>query len=98
MITNNSRIPGRVTDNYVEPLSVSPRQACRMLNVGNTRLYQLIGAGELASYQDGRARRITVDSIRRRIARLLGEANPSDAAPHPRPRGRPCKQPAEGQS
>jgi excisionase family DNA binding protein len=54
-------------DNQFEPLAVSPRQACLLLGVGITRLYELIGNGELESYQDGRARRITMQSIRRRI-------------------------------
>jgi excisionase family DNA binding protein len=55
----------------LEPLAVAPKQACRLLGVGNTRLYQLIAAGELESYRDGRSRRITMSSIRARIARLL---------------------------
>jgi hypothetical protein len=39
--------------------------------VGNTRLYELLSAGELESYLDGRARRITMASIRTRVARLV---------------------------
>jgi excisionase family DNA binding protein len=69
-------------DNQLEPLAVSPRQACLLLGVGNTHLYQLIGNGELQSYLDGRARRITMESIRRRVARLLSAAGASDAASH----------------
>lgn len=72
----------------LEPLAVSPRQACRLLGVGNTRLYQLIGVGELVSYRDGRARRITFKSIRRRIARLVAAANTDSAAPQATPRRR----------
>lgn len=55
----------------LEPLAVTPREACRLLSIGNTRLYELIAAGELESYLDGRARRITMESIRARVARLL---------------------------
>ena len=51
----------------LEPLVVTPREACRLLSIGNTRLYELIGAGELESYLDGRARRVTMASIRARI-------------------------------
>jgi hypothetical protein len=58
----------------VEPLAVSPRQACILLSIGNTHLYRLIGCGELESYLEGHARRITVESIRRRVASLLEEA------------------------
>jgi hypothetical protein len=45
-----------------------------MLNCGNTRLYELLTAGELDSFLDGRSRKITVDSIRRYIARQLAQA------------------------
>ena len=55
----------------LEPLAVAPKQACRLLGVGHTRLYQLIAAGQLESYRDGRARRIPMAGIRARIARLL---------------------------
>ena len=39
---------GRTVSEHLEPLAVSPRQACFLLGVGNTRLYQLIGDGELS--------------------------------------------------
>ena len=68
--------------------AVSPRTACVMLDVGITRLYELIAAGEVDSYLDGRARKITVASIDRRIARLLAESGHS---PQPRRRRRPRK-------
>jgi excisionase family DNA binding protein len=65
----------------LEPLAVSPAEACRLLSIGNTRLYQLIGSAELESYRDGRARRITMRSIRARMARLLaaGRGTPAEA-------------------
>ncbi len=84
-------ITGR-TDNHLEPLAVTPRQACVLLGVGNTRLYQLICNGELESYLDGRARRITMRSIHGRIARLLASASATGTAtedtPLPRHSGR----------
>ena len=47
-------------------LVVRPREARRMLaDCGNERLYQLLNAGELESFADGRARLITVVSIER---------------------------------
>jgi hypothetical protein len=56
-----------------EPLVVSPRRARQMLDVGNTRLYELLNEKKLDSYLDGRARKITVASIHRYIAdRLQG--------------------------
>jgi hypothetical protein len=56
------------------PLVVKPKGARRMFNCGNTRLYELLAAGELDSFLDGRSRKITVDSIRRYIARQLTQA------------------------
>lgn len=44
-----------------------------LLSIGNTRLYELIRTGELDSYLEGRARRITMESIQRRVARKLDE-------------------------
>jgi excisionase family DNA binding protein len=57
----------------VRPLIVKPKQARRMLNCGNTRLYDLIASGELDSFLDGRSRKITVESIDRYVARRLAE-------------------------
>jgi excisionase family DNA binding protein len=57
-----------------KPLAVTPRQACVLLSIGNTRLYHLISNGELETYREGRARRITMESIERRVAHLLVEA------------------------
>lgn len=50
----------------VEPLVVNPRDACRLLGCGLTRLYELIDAGEVESFRDGRSRRVTVQSIKAR--------------------------------
>jgi hypothetical protein len=51
-----------------ERLVVRPKVACHMLDVGLTRLYELIGAGEIDSFKDAGARKITTESIRRYIA------------------------------
>jgi Helix-turn-helix domain len=57
-----------------ERLVVRPKLACLMLDVGVTRLYELIKAGELESFKDGGARKITMRSIRARVDRLLKQA------------------------
>jgi excisionase family DNA binding protein len=90
MPTIHPGITGRKGGSDLEPLSVSPRQACLLLGVGNTRLYQLIRDGELSTYHEGRARRITMESIRARVSRLAGR-NSSSTTPTPRRRGRPRK-------
>jgi excisionase family DNA binding protein len=66
-------------------LVVKPATAWRMLGCSNTYGYELLAAGELDSFRDGRARKITVDSIRRYIARRLAESKGK------RGRGRPRK-------
>jgi len=57
-----------------------------MLSIGMSRLYELLRAGKLDSYRDGRARRITTKSIRKHIARGLA-ADSADGwrqiTPHP---------------
>jgi excisionase family DNA binding protein len=85
--------PQKLPDALPPALAVTPREARRLLSVGNTHLYKLIGAGELESYRDGRARRITMESIRQRIARLLAAngINSTTAVPGKRKRGRPRK-------
>ena len=45
-----------------------------LLSIGNTHLYELIRTGELDSYLEGRARRISMESIEQRVAHLLVEA------------------------
>jgi excisionase family DNA binding protein len=59
----------------IGPLVVKPKVAWRMLGCSNTRGYELIAAGELESYKDGRSRKITVDSIKRYIERRLAASS-----------------------
>jgi excisionase family DNA binding protein len=56
------------------PLAVTPREAARLLSIGLTRIYQLLAAGELESYTEGRGRRIPMRAIENRIARRLAAA------------------------
>jgi excisionase family DNA binding protein len=84
---------GPASPDAIYPLVVRPREACRLLAVGNTRLYQLIGNGELETYLDGRSRRITIGSIRAYIARRLTSTASTRSGPlRARRRGRPRKQ------
>jgi excisionase family DNA binding protein len=55
----------------IEPLVVKPREAWRLLGCSNTYGYELLAAGELESFKDGKNRKITMSSIKARIARLL---------------------------
>ena len=55
----------------LDPLVVKPKVAWKMLACSNTRGYELLAAGELESYKEGRSRKITVASIRALVARRL---------------------------
>jgi len=55
----------------IEPLVVKPKVAWKLLGCGNTRGYELLAAGELESYKDGRSRKITVASIKAFVARQV---------------------------
>jgi hypothetical protein len=84
--------------NEIEPLAVSPRVAWHLLGCGNTYGYALIADDELESYLDGRARKITMRSIKAYIARRLAANRATTEAPLPRrKRGRPRKIPATKQ-
>ena len=58
----------------VAPLAVPPLEAARLLSLGMTKIYRLMRAGELVSYRDGRARRITTASIHQRMARQIADS------------------------
>jgi hypothetical protein len=53
--------------------SFSPRQMAQLFCCGATKAKEIIKRGEVVSYIDGRNRRITGESIYRRIQRLLKE-------------------------
>lgn len=55
----------------IEPLGVAPKTARRLLGVGSTKLYEMIGSGELEIYHLGKSTRITMRSIRRLVENLI---------------------------
>ena len=76
----------------ITPLAVSPQEAGRLLGLGLSRIYKLLRAGELESYEDGRARRIPMASIHAHIARRLAASADRWHQMNPRPprRRREC--------
>jgi hypothetical protein len=48
----------------VEPLTVAPRVAGEILNLGKTAIFTLLKSGALQSVKIGRSRRISLESIR----------------------------------
>lgn len=59
----------------IEPLGVSPKTAWHLIGCGQTKGYEYLASGELESYLVGRARRITMPSIKKLVARLVAETN-----------------------
>lgn len=57
----------------MEPIAVSPKGACTALSYGLTKIYDLINAGELEVFKDGRATRITTASIKSYVERRKAE-------------------------
>jgi hypothetical protein len=74
-----------------EPLIVKPKIAWKLLGCSNTRGYELLAAGELDSFLDGRSRKITMESIRRYVARRLVPTEDASIDPQTRRRGGPRK-------
>lgn len=66
--------------NNLKPLVVRPNKAMQLLDCSRVYLYELINAGELESYRDGAARKITMRSIHARIERKLREYQKPKAA------------------
>jgi excisionase family DNA binding protein len=62
-----------------QPLAVAPREASRLLSIGESKLYELLRAGELASFHIGNARRISTQSIVDYVARRLAAGPKNDA-------------------
>ena len=62
---------------HSEPLVVKPREACRLLACGRTRLYQLIAAREIDSFNDGGSRKIVTESLRKYVERQLSATGAS---------------------
>ena len=57
----------------LEPLSVSVRDAGKIIGLGKTKTFELIAAGSLESFKVGRKTLVRMSSIRR----LVGEEAPA---------------------
>jgi excisionase family DNA binding protein len=58
---------------YQVPLLLSIKQTCRLLGLGRTSLYALMGSGQLRSVTVGRRRFVPREAIDEFIARLPAE-------------------------
>lgn len=54
-------------------LLLSPERAAERLDLGRSKIFELIATGELESVRIGRARRIPADAVRDYIARLRSD-------------------------
>jgi excisionase family DNA binding protein len=59
------------SESDIEPLVVSVKTGCAVLDKGVTGLYKLIAAGEIQSYRDGRSRKLVLASLKAYVARQL---------------------------
>jgi excisionase family DNA binding protein len=64
--------PLRSRPAVAEPLTVRVPDAIRMTGIGRTKLYALIGSGEITALKVGRCTLITVDSLHELLARAAG--------------------------
>jgi excisionase family DNA binding protein len=63
---------------YDSPQLLTPERAAERLDLGRTKVYELIATGELESVKIGRARRVPADAIATYIKRLRDQ--PREAA------------------
>ena len=72
----HANLPSPSAQANVTPLAVPPSAAGYMLSLSLSEVYERLRDGSLESYQDGRARRITMKSIHAYMAgRLANSAN-----------------------
>lgn len=61
-------------DGDFKPIAVTPKSAFAAIEVGATKGYELINAGELETFKIGRSTRVTTASIEAFVARQLEQA------------------------
>jgi hypothetical protein len=79
----------KLTSKLEDARAITPLQTCELLGISMAHLYKHMH--EFDTYLDGRSRKITLASIKRRQARLIAQASGK------RPRGRPRKNAALAQ-
>lgn len=56
----------------IEKLLLKPEEAAELLSIGRSKVYELIGTGELASVRIGTSRRVPADALVEFVAQLRG--------------------------
>lgn len=57
----------------LSPLLLSPERVSERLDMGRTKVYELMATGQLESVKIGRSRRIPADAVDAFIGRLRGQ-------------------------
>lgn len=63
----------------VEKLLLKPEEAAELLSIGRSKIYELIGTGELASVRIGTSRRIPADALAEFVRELRSPVMNQDA-------------------
>ena len=64
----------------VDKLLLKPEEAAEVLSIGRSKVYELIGTGELASVRIGASRRIPTDALIEFVRRLQGATADSEVS------------------
>lgn len=64
----------------IEKLLLKPEEAAEMLSIGRSKVYELIGTGELASVRIGSSRRVPTVALIEFVTRLQGPVAESVAS------------------
>ena len=75
---SDNKIPTEIV-----PLVTSVNGACRALDVGRDRLYDMINGGLIESFLDGDRRKIVIASIERYIAERVKNSKKIERRRHP---------------
>ena len=67
----------------LKPLVTDVRGACQLLGCARDQIYDLLHAGEIASYLDGRARRIVIASLDDYVTRRRQSSTQFEHARYP---------------
>lgn len=68
----------------VEKLLLKPEETAELLSIGRSKVYELIGTGQLASVRIGTSRRIPADALSEFVRQLRGPvATPTTSGMQP---------------
>lgn len=67
--------PGSLVNLHVRPVLLTLEEAAEVLRIGRTRMFALVGRGEVRSVRIGSSRRVPMAAIEEYVERLLGAAD-----------------------